>query len=67
MKVKINDYLTQKGLKTEGLQIPDCEIDPYWSGIRVMPSYIMTGKNLLIEPFKRDCVADAIKTAMKLI
>ena len=28
MKIKINDYLTQKSLKTEGMQIPDCEIDP---------------------------------------
>lgn len=23
----------------------------YWDGIRIFPSYIMTGKNLLIEPF----------------
>ncbi len=39
----------------------------YWGGIRVMPSYIMTGKNLLIEPFKRDTVSEDIKAAMKLI
>jgi len=39
----------------------------YWNGIRVMPSYIMTGKNLLIEPFKRDTVSEDIKAAMKLI
>ena len=39
----------------------------YWGEIRVFPSYIMTGKNLLIEPFKRDCVADDIRRMMELI
>jgi len=33
----------------------------FWGGVRVFPSYIMTGKNLLIEPFKRDCVSDDIR------
>jgi uracil-DNA glycosylase len=28
----------------------------YWDGLRLFPSYIMTGKNLLIEPFKRDTI-----------
>ena len=36
----------------------------YWDGIRVFPSYIMTGKNLLIEKFKRDCIADDIRRMM---
>jgi uracil-DNA glycosylase len=35
-----------------------------WGGIRVMPSYIMTGKNLLIEPFKRDTIAEDIRRMM---
>ena len=39
----------------------------WWGGIRVFPSYIMTGKNLLIEPFKRDCVADDIRRMMEVI
>jgi len=39
----------------------------YWGSIRVMPSYIMTGKNLLIEPFKRDCVADDIRRMTEVI
>lgn len=39
----------------------------YWGDIRVFPSYIMTGKNLLIEPFKRDCVADDIRRMMEVI
>lgn len=39
----------------------------YWDGVRVMPSYIMTGKNLLIEPFKRDCVADDIRRMTEVI
>jgi uracil-DNA glycosylase len=39
----------------------------YWGGIRVFPSYIMTGKNLLIEPFKRDCVADDIRRMKEVI
>jgi len=38
----------------------------YWNSIRVFPSYIMTGKNLLIEPFKRDCVADDIRRMMEI-
>jgi hypothetical protein len=39
----------------------------FWGGIRVFPSYIMTGKNLLIEPFKRDCVTDDIRRMMEVI
>jgi|GEM_PF-142222 len=39
----------------------------FWDDIRVFPSYIMTGKNLLIEPFKRDCVADDIRRMMAFI
>jgi len=39
----------------------------FWNGLRVFPSYIMTGKNLLIEPFKRDCVADDIRRMMEFI
>lgn len=39
----------------------------YWSGIRIYPSYIMTGKNLLIEPFKRDTIMEDIRRMMKLI
>jgi len=39
----------------------------FWNGIRVFPSYIMTGKNLLIEPFKRDCIADDIRRMMGVV
>ncbi len=39
----------------------------FWGGIRVFPSYIMTGKNLLIEKFKRDCVADDIRRMMEIV
>ena len=39
----------------------------FWGGIRVFPSYIMTGKNLLIEKFKRDCVADDIRRMMEVV
>lgn len=39
----------------------------YWDGIRVLPSYIMTGKNLLIEPFKRDTIAEDIRKMMEII
>lgn len=39
----------------------------YWGGIRVFPSYIMTGKNLLIEPFKRDTIADDIRRMLEFI
>lgn len=39
----------------------------YWRGIRVFPSYIMTGKNLLIEPFKRDTIAADIRRMMEVV
>ena len=39
----------------------------YWDGIRVFPSYIMTGKNLLIEPFKRDTIMEDIRRMMEII
>ncbi len=39
----------------------------YWGSIRVFPSYIMTGKNLLIEKFKRDCVSDDISRMMNVL
>ena len=49
---------------------PTCRVrggEFYLNQLRVIPSYIMTGKNLLIEPFKRDTVSEDIKAAMKLI
>jgi len=39
----------------------------YWNGVRVFPSYIMTGKNLLIEPFKRDTIMEDIRKMMGVI
>ena len=39
----------------------------YWGGVRVFPSYIMTGKNLLIEPFKRDTIMEDIRRMMKVV
>jgi hypothetical protein len=39
----------------------------YWNGVRVFPSYIMTGKNLLIEPFKRDTIMGDIRRMMEFI
>lgn len=39
----------------------------YWNGIRIFPSYIMTGKNLLIEPFKRDTITEDIRRMMEVI
>ena len=39
----------------------------FWGNIRVFPSYIMTGKNLLIEPFKRDTVAEDIRRMMEAV
>ena len=39
----------------------------YWSGVRVFPSYIMTGKNLLIEPFKRDTIMEDIRRMMEVV
>lgn len=38
-----------------------------WNGIRVFPSYIMTGKNLLIEKGKCDTISDDIRRMMALI
>ena len=39
----------------------------FWNGVRVFPSYIMTGKNLLIEPFKRDTIIEDIKRMVGVI
>ena len=39
----------------------------YWGSIRVFPSYIMTGKNLLIEPFKRETIQNDIQSMMEII
>lgn len=39
----------------------------YWGEIRIFPSYIMTGKNLLIEPFKRDTIIEDIRRMLQII
>jgi uracil-DNA glycosylase len=39
----------------------------YFSGIRVFPSYLQTGKNFLIEKSKRRMVAEDIRNAFKLL
>ena len=39
----------------------------YWGDIRVFPTYIMTGKNLLIEPFKRDTVMEDIRRMIEVV
>lgn len=39
----------------------------YWGSIRIFPSYIMTGKNLLIEPFKRETIVKDIRRMMEVI
>jgi len=39
----------------------------YWGSLRVFPSYIMTGKNLLIEPFKRETITEDIRRMMEII
>ena len=39
----------------------------YWGSIRVFPSYIMTGKNLLIEKGKCDTIEDDIRRMMEAV
>ena len=39
----------------------------YWDGIRVFPTYIMTGKNLLIEKGKCGTISDDIRRMMEVI
>jgi len=39
----------------------------FYKGIRVFPSYILTGKNFLIEKSKRKMIAEDIKEAFNLI
>jgi hypothetical protein len=39
----------------------------YWGGIRVFPSYIMTGKNLLIEKGKCGTISEDIRRMMEFI
>lgn len=38
-----------------------------WKGYRIFPSYIMTGKNILIEKSKRDMIAEDIHQMMEEI
>ena len=39
----------------------------YYEGIRVMPSYIMTGKNILIEKSKAAMATEDIAAMLKII
>jgi len=39
----------------------------YWGSIRVFPSYIMTGGNILIEKSKCEMIADDIRRMMEII
>ncbi len=39
----------------------------YWDGIRVFPTYIMTGKNLLIEKGKCSTISEDIRRMMEVI
>ncbi|WP_373887485.1 hypothetical protein [Desulfosporosinus nitroreducens] len=39
----------------------------YHEGIRIMPSYIMTGQNILIEKSKFEMAAEDISVMVKLI
>ncbi|MGI5898649.1 MAG: hypothetical protein ACOX8S_01860 [Christensenellales bacterium] len=39
----------------------------YYGGLRVFPSYIMTGENLLIEKSKRSMICDDIRRMMGYI
>ena len=39
----------------------------FWDNVRVFPSYIMTGKNILIEKSKCEMIADDIRRMMILI
>ncbi len=39
----------------------------YWGEIRVFPSYIMTGKNLIIEKSKCDMISEDIRRMMEII
>jgi uracil-DNA glycosylase len=39
----------------------------FWKGMRVFPSYIMTGGNILIEKAKCEMIADDIRRMMKVI
>ena len=39
----------------------------YWGAVRVFPSYIMTGKNLLIEECKRGMISEDIRKMMEVV
>ena len=43
------------------------QFEYYWNDIRVFPSYIMTGANLLIEKGKCDMITDDIRRMLKLL
>jgi uracil-DNA glycosylase len=64
-KVKTKKNACQSGAAGRRLHWDGHEF--YWSGIRIFPSYIMTGKNLLIEPFKRNTIINDIRRMMEVI
>ena len=61
-KRKTNKRVIPSGstYKIRGLQY-------YYGQVRVFPSYIMTGGNILIEKSKRNMISEDIKEMMKIL
>jgi uracil-DNA glycosylase len=64
MTIKITDYMIQKGLKTEDMQIPDCEIDP--EKIKVIMISEVPPKNPGDGFYSAAAESDYMKTALGL-
>ena len=66
----VNSIIKANTKKAMILSVPTCRIrmnEYYWNNIRVFPSYIMTGKNLMIEKGKCDMISEDIRRMMEFI
>lgn len=69
-KKSFNELIKRKGHKSvipSGTTYKIREKAYYYGKIRVFPSYIMTGKNILIEKSKRQMIAEDIKEMMDIL
>lgn len=69
-KKSFNELIKRKGHKSvipSGATYKIREEAYYYDKIRVFPSYIMTGKNILIEKSKRQMITEDIKEMMSIV
>ena len=64
---KAFNMITKKSTKKNAVPAVSTYSEIYYEGIRIMPSYIMTGGNILIEKSKVTMAAEDIATMLEII